>query len=300
MKRPAAPSKGAGFTRSSRSIGRRDRRIDGESDVEFSGRVELRFGREAIDLRRLEVGQQVWKTDDPELTRRLRRSFEGPPRRKVGLDLDVVAVAGEPLAHRRDRRPTGVRASVQSADALGMAESRAADLELFQTQLGRLGGTIYQLARLEATIEGRPMVPMSLLNQLRRELVARLDEAAAALPARTIAPQPVLPRLLEPILAERDRQRRTAQSQPVPVELRFSVGAPTRSKRPWSSASPRSTPSIRTSSNIAEAVAAVRRADGRRRSTWRPRASRSPARPTSSAFWPSKGPTASWSATRGA
>ena len=28
---------------------------------------------------RLEVGQQVWKTDDPELTRRLRRSFEGPP-----------------------------------------------------------------------------------------------------------------------------------------------------------------------------------------------------------------------------
>ena len=37
------------------------------------------------------------------------------------------------------------------------------------------------------------MVPMSLLNQLRRELVARLDEAAAAVPARAIAAEPVLP-----------------------------------------------------------------------------------------------------------
>ena len=46
-----------------------------------TSRVELRFGREAIDLRGLEPGQQVWKTDDPELTRRLRRSFEGPPAR---------------------------------------------------------------------------------------------------------------------------------------------------------------------------------------------------------------------------
>ena len=39
-----------------------------------SGRVELRFGRTAIDLERLQPGQGVWKTDDPELTDRLRRS----------------------------------------------------------------------------------------------------------------------------------------------------------------------------------------------------------------------------------
>src|SRR5579885_2067877 len=44
-----------------------------------TGRVELRFGRASIDLRRIAVGQRVWKTDDPELTRRLRRTFEGPP-----------------------------------------------------------------------------------------------------------------------------------------------------------------------------------------------------------------------------
>jgi U32 family peptidase len=180
-------------------------------------RVELRFGREAIDLRVIEPGQQVWKTDDPELTRRLRRSFEGPPIRKVMLDLEVIAVAGEPL-RITGTTPSGQRASARSTEALGVADSRAADLDLFQTQLGRLGGTIYQLAQIEATIDGRPMVPMSLLNRMRRELVARLDETAA-LPACAIATQPVLPTLLGPILAERDQQRRASHDQPAPVEL---------------------------------------------------------------------------------
>jgi len=187
-------------------------------DVAVSGPVELRFGHEAIDLLGLEIGQRVWKTDDPELTRRLRRSFEGPPGRKMALDFDVVAIAGEPLGISGST-PAGGRAWVQSAEALAVAETRAADLSLFQTQLGRLGGTTYQLGDLKAAIQGRPMVPMSLLNRLRRELVARLDEAAATMPARTIAPEPVLPRLLEPILAERERQMRMPKQGPDLVEL---------------------------------------------------------------------------------
>jgi putative protease len=189
-----------------------------DGDAAVTGRVELRFGREAIDVRRLAVGQKVWKTDDPELTRRLRRSFEGPPSRMTMLDLEVVAVAGEPL-RIKGSTATGLQATVQSIDGLGIAESRPADVDLFRTQLGRLGGTIYQLARIDATIEGRPMVPMSLLNQLRRDLVARLDLAGAAPASRALAPFPVLPSLLEPIAVERDRQRRELHDQPVAVKL---------------------------------------------------------------------------------
>ncbi len=63
------------------------------------------------------------------------------------------------------------------------------------------------------------MVPMSLLNQLRRELVARLDEAAAA-PARDDRRPAGLAALLEPII---DRTRSTSDSrlatQPAAVEL---------------------------------------------------------------------------------
>ena len=138
-----------------------------DPDTNSPVRIELRFGREAIDLRGLEVGQRVWKTDDPELTRRLRRTFEGPPSRKLDLDLWVEAIAGEPL-RLTGVAATGDRATVQSSEPLVKAETQTADRALFASQLGRLGGTIYQLRSLEATIEGRPMVPMSLLNQLRR------------------------------------------------------------------------------------------------------------------------------------
>ncbi|HEX3451404.1 MAG TPA: DUF3656 domain-containing protein [Isosphaeraceae bacterium] len=182
------------------------------------GHVELRFGRGDIELRALEIGQRVWKTDDPELTRRLRRSFEGPPSRKIELTLEVFAVTGERL-RLSGRAPLGLRASVQSADVLGPAASRPADLELFQAQLGRLGGTSYELIDIEATIEGRPMVPMSLLNQLRRELIARLDELASAVPARAIAIEPVLPTLLGPIARERDRQLERLRNRYQPLEL---------------------------------------------------------------------------------
>ncbi len=51
------------------------------------------------------------------------------------------------------------------------------------------------------------MVPKSVLNQLRRELVATLDEAAATPPIRSLAAGSVLPALLGPVAAERDRQR---------------------------------------------------------------------------------------------
>ena len=44
-------------------------------------------------------GSRVWKTDDPELTRRLRRSFEGPPSRKVELDIEVVSLGRTAVDH---------------------------------------------------------------------------------------------------------------------------------------------------------------------------------------------------------
>jgi putative protease len=181
-------------------------------------KVELRFGRDSIDVEQLEVGQRVWKTDDPELTRRLRRSFAGPSSRRVGLEFSVAAAAGEPLQITA-RAATGGRATLRSLAPLAVAQSQPADHALFATQLGRLGGTVYHLERLEARIEGRPMVPMSMLNQLRRELVAQLDDGAAAPRVRSIAGDEVLPGLLEPINSERKRQQGALANLPDAVQL---------------------------------------------------------------------------------
>ncbi len=63
-----------------------------------SGVVELEFQRGAIDFGRLAPGLSIWKTDDPQLTARLRKTFTGPdPLRKRPLDMRVRCVAGEPL-----------------------------------------------------------------------------------------------------------------------------------------------------------------------------------------------------------
>jgi putative protease len=200
-------------------LGQESKDTDGpDRQADSPVRVELRFGHQDIDLRGLNVGQRVWKTDDPELTRRLRRSFEGAPARKVDLDLRVEAIVGEPL-RLMGVAATGDRATVQSAEPLAKAETQTADRDLFSTQLGRLGGTIYRLRSLEATIEGRPMVPMSLLNQLRRELVDRFETMASTGPARTFAADPVLPGLCNSIRSERQRQLRTNAIDPAAVEL---------------------------------------------------------------------------------
>ncbi|MHB1558864.1 MAG: U32 family peptidase [Isosphaeraceae bacterium] len=190
-----------------------------EAEGGISGPVELRFGRGAIDLAAVMPGQRVWKTDDPELIRRLRRTFEGPPNRKVDLDVRIAAIAGERLRIAA-RTSTGLSAAVESDEPLAPADARPADEALLRAQLGRLGGTIYQLVGLEAAIEGRPMVPMSLLNHLRRNLVAQLDEASASSRRCNVADGPVLPSLLAPIRDERAREQANANSQAPPgVEL---------------------------------------------------------------------------------
>ena len=43
--------------------------------------MELAFGRDAVEFDRLRPGQEIWKTDDPQIDRRLRQSFaNGRPR----------------------------------------------------------------------------------------------------------------------------------------------------------------------------------------------------------------------------
>ena len=166
-----------------------------------AGPAELGFGRGDVDVRRVRPGQRVWKTDDPELTRRLRRSFEGAPRRKVPLDVHVRAVAGEPLVLRA-RATNGASAEVASDAPLGPADNQPATVEALKAQFDRLGGSLFELAGFSTEIEGGPLVPRSVLNALRRSLVEQLDRAPIA-PRHAISGGPVLASLRPSIPATR-------------------------------------------------------------------------------------------------
>jgi putative protease len=170
--------------------GRREPEPEGLS----AGPAELRFGRADVDLHQVRPGQRVWKTDDPELTRRLRKTFEGPPQRTVAVDVRAIAAVGDPLA-LEGRTATGYQARVECDSPLTRAERLPATEDMVREQLDRLGGTAYHLGELSVVLDGEPMVPKSLLNALRRDLVSQLDEAAATAPQRAIASGLVLPGL---------------------------------------------------------------------------------------------------------
>ena len=69
-----------------------------------AGVALLGFGRDDLDVAELVPGQRLWKTDDPELSRRLRKTFEGGPKRAMDLDVRVRAVVGEPISSWRGPR----------------------------------------------------------------------------------------------------------------------------------------------------------------------------------------------------
>ena len=172
---------------------RRGQPVDGAVS---SGEVELLFDAESVQVSLLHPGQQVWKTDDPQLTNRLRKSFSGPdPRRRVPLDVQVTASVGDPLRIVA-QAATGLECVIQSADPLDQARKHPLTEALLREQLGRLGGTIYQLRHLAVEIHGQPMVPLSVFGQLRRQLVQNLDDQSSRLRPRSLSTtDPVLPNL---------------------------------------------------------------------------------------------------------
>jgi putative protease len=159
------------------------------------GVVELAFAHGAIDWSQVQPGQRVWKTDDPELTSRLRRSFTSPvPVRRTPVDLVVRAAVGRPLVVAATTA-AGVTCELASSQPCDEARKHPLTEETLREQFGRLGGTAIELRSLKAEIEGQPMLPLSVLGKLRHSLVAELTERSQAPPQRKIATEPVLPAL---------------------------------------------------------------------------------------------------------
>ena len=137
--------------------------------------ASLAFGRGDIDFTRVHAGDRVWKTSDPELDRRLRQSFEAnTPRFQRPLQMEVHGRAGLPLT-LITRDEAGHVVQVASSIPLAVAEKQPLDQERLSSQLGRLGGTPFNLSGLNNRLDGAVMLPVSELNRLRREAVAELE-----------------------------------------------------------------------------------------------------------------------------
>ncbi len=145
--------------------------------------VQLQFGRQAVNLRRVQVGDRVWKTSDPALEKGLQQTYAGEqPRFQRPLTIEVHGEVGQPLvAIARDDQGHIVQATATMP--LVEAHSKPLTTDLLQQQLGRLGNTPFFLAALANSLVGEVLLPISELNRLRRELVEQM-EAARAQPFR--------------------------------------------------------------------------------------------------------------------
>jgi putative protease len=137
-------------------------------------RYAVAFEAGAVDFSRIPVGCDVWKTDDPELKKRLTQTYsQDKPARREQLHATLAGSVGGPLTLTL-ATDTGVSASATWPGPLEMATKRATTPDEMRDQLARLGDTPFELAGLTVTLPPGVLVPKSVLNDLRRQAAAEL------------------------------------------------------------------------------------------------------------------------------
>lgn len=168
-------------------------------DAPFPCTVSLQLAPEKRkDLRRIRVGNRVWKTSDPRLESELKRTYETEvPRWKRPVDAKLRARVGLPLELTVSDH-WGISVTVVDDVPPEPARDRALTAEVAREQISRLGNTPFELRNLELDMTEPVFIPLSRLNALRRRAVEGLLEQRRLI-GRT---RQVCPDALECIRAE--------------------------------------------------------------------------------------------------
>jgi putative protease len=209
LEAPLKPGDGVVF-----DAGRPDEKEEGGRVYQVNHRdneATLRFGHGDIDWRRVRPGQRVWKTNDPALDRALRGTFEGDQVRfQRPITMEAHGRAGTPLTLIANDG-IGHVVKIESSVPLAPAQKQPLTVDRLREQLGRLGGTPFRLGELKTFLDGDVILPVSALNQLRRDAVAELERLRAQPKRWTLRPTPIAARdfhELEPTAADRAKGAR--------------------------------------------------------------------------------------------
>jgi putative protease len=136
------------------------------------GVVELIFGRDQAIA--APPGARVWKTDDPAFRKRMEATFSRDTvARRVALAATVSGHLGGPLTVRVETTQ-GTRAEVSWPGPLERANRFPLSETAFRESFGRLGDTPFHLDGVNIDLPDAIMVPKSVLNDLRRQVVSIL------------------------------------------------------------------------------------------------------------------------------
>ena len=160
----------------------------------FNGK-DVTFRQGAVDFSKIYPGDRVWKTDDPELKKEVRASYEGDRiRHRRPVFFEVCGAKAEALSIlARDEQ--GHVAQAKSEALLTPAEKRPLTEDVLREQLGRLGSTPFEFGGMQVDLPGGLMLPLSELNRMRREVIVRLEELRRAPKRWQMSDGPAIERL---------------------------------------------------------------------------------------------------------
>ncbi len=124
---------------------------------------------------KISKGCKVYKTSDKKLLEAARESFEGRPRKRVGLKGEAGLRKDFPLFFKvqdEDGNEAAAEGAILPEKALNkpLSEERLAD------QLKKTGATPFEIHPLEIRLEDGLSLPVSEINEVRRKALDRLEQ----------------------------------------------------------------------------------------------------------------------------
>ncbi|MCX7781247.1 MAG: DUF3656 domain-containing protein [Negativicutes bacterium] len=143
---------------------------------------------------------RVFKVFDAQLMQKARSRFEGAEAiQKIPVSVTVNVAEGKPLCIEMTDAD-GYRGRACTGFIAEKALKRPLNPEVIQKQVERLGNTVFRLESLHVSVQGNIMVPISEINEARRNAVEALERDRLSrfkrppLPAQTYTVSDLLPR----------------------------------------------------------------------------------------------------------
>ena len=162
----------------------------------------------------IEIGDKVYKVTDT----KLQQEALSMPEKKLPVTMSFTARIGQYLSLVMTDVKSGFSAELISDHIVEKAIKSPTDKERIISQLVRLGDTSYQAdwTSIDIELDEKAMVPVSLINRMRRDLADQLMEA------RIRRPQPVkvesIPELDNLIGETKARKIKSNLGKPIPLQ----------------------------------------------------------------------------------
>ena len=141
-------------------------------------RTEVREGLLRLKMNeRVRPGARVYLTGSTALARKAAQIIDSAP---AGVPLDLYLSWQEDRPVLQARLPDGKKVAVLASFLMEKAKNQPLTRQQIESQLRRTGGTVFAVRKVEMDYSGDLFAPLGALNQLRRQLLEKVEQALLA------------------------------------------------------------------------------------------------------------------------